>query len=266
MALAGLLAGCGRAPMPHPPEPPLQTATLQELVARFNQNANAVQTMTLKLNLSVKTTAKKYPKLSTYLLTQKPSDIRISGSITLLGRIFDMASDGSRFEVNIPPDNQFVVGRNDVIPAETSNPLEKLRPQVILNALLTNPIAPTQHVAFDPDESTHDYDLLVIAPGDNGVDHLVRRITFSRYDLLPHRQVIYDGDQIHATVAEYSHFVLLNDIAIPLDMNLERPVEGYALHLQIASNGVTLNKPFTTANPFELQPPAGSRVVKISER
>lgn len=258
------LAGCGTPPpAPQPPAFSLQTASLEQLVARFNQAANAVQTMSLKLDLTAKSGNKKYPSVSAYLLTQKPDSLRIWGSFTLLGRLFDMASDGTDFELSLPTRNQFIIGKNQVIPAHSAHPLETLRPQVILNALLINPIGPQLHVAFDPDEDATDYDVLVLAPGSGGVDRLLRRITFSRYDLLPHRQVIYDGDDIHATRATYSHYVLAGIVPVPKDMTIERPVEDYSLRLQVQSNGIVLNRPFPDPHTFVLQPPPGSTIIHL---
>lgn len=267
--LLGALAisvGCGARPgVPRPPTVPLQSATLDQLVANFNRSANAVQTMTLKLDLTAKVGKKSYPRVSAFLLTQKPSSIRIWGTFTLLGRLFDMASDGTHFELSLPTRGQFIVGENNVVPPTAASPLAKLRPQVILNALLINPIPPTQHVALDPDTDPSEYEVLVLQPGHDGVEHLQRRIFFSRLDLLPHRQVIYDGDQVHETRAAYSHFTRSGQVPVPQDVTIQRPVEGYSLRLQITSKGITLNKPFPAPHTFDLQPPAGTTIIKISD-
>jgi hypothetical protein len=260
-----LMAACGAPrPVPHAPAPKLESASLEQLVTTFNRNAAAVRTMQLKLELTARAGKKKYVRISAFLLTQKPSSIRITGKFPLLGTIFDMASDGSVFELNIPTQGQFLEGRNDVIPAVTPNPLEKLRPQVVLNALLINPIPDQDHVALDPSADPAEYQVLVLSPGTDGIDRIVRRITFSRYDLLPHAQVLYDGDGVHSTVATYSNFSLVDGLPLPMEMTIDRPVDGYALRLQVVKNGTLLNHPFVQADPFQLQPPAGSKVVKLS--
>ena len=257
--------GCGARPgAPRPPTVPLQSATLSQLVASYNRSASAIQTMSLKLELTAKVGKKSYPRVNAFLLTQKPTSIRIWGTFTIIGRLFDMASDGTHFELSLPTRSQFIVGENNLIPPTAASPLAKLRPQVIRNALLINPIPSDQHVALDPDTNPSEYEVLVLRPGNDGVEHLRRRIFFSRLDLLPHRQVIYDGDQVHETRAAYSRFTLRNGIPIPADITVQRPVEGYSLRLQIASNGITLNVPFTVPHTFELQPPAGSTIIKIS--
>lgn len=265
MAPLLLLGACG-APKPKlvAPSAKMLSATIGQLVANFNRNADAVKTMQLKLELTAHSGEKKEPSVTAFLLTQKPASIRIWGTFTLLGRVFDMASDGTVFELFLPTSNQFYEGRNDVIPAVAKDPLKKMRPQVVRNALLINPIAPGEHVALDPAAGAAEYRVLVLAPGSMGVDRLVRSISFSRYDLLPHSQIIYDKDGVHATHASYGDFTLSDGVPVPTEMNIERPVEGYSLRLRVVPGGITLNHPFATADPFELQPPPGSKVIKLS--
>ena len=258
-------AGCGaRKVIPVAPAPALESASVRQLVGDFNRDADAITRMQLKLKLTARAGSHKYTSVTAYLLTQKPSSIRMWGTFTLVGKIFDMASNGDSFELSIPTYNQFYTGLNNVIPAVTGHPLETMRPQVILNALLINPIAPGDHVALDPGSGPAEYELLVLRPGAGGVDRLVRRITFSRYDLLPHAQVLYDSDGVHATMATYSDFTLSDGIPVPQDINIERAVEGYALRLQIVKGGITLNQPFSGPDPFTLKPSAGATIRKLS--
>ncbi len=220
--------------------------------------------MSLKLTLTAAAGKKKYPGVNSFLLTESPASIRVWGTFTLVGRLFDLASDGENFELSLPTRNQLIVGKNNVIPPDPEHPFNTLRPQVIRNALLINPIADGLHVAFDPDESPDTYDVLVLAPGRNQVDTLRRRITFSRVDLLPRRQVIYDGDGVHATRATYGHYITVSGVAVPLQMTIERPVEGYTLRLQVNSSGIVLNRPFPAPNTFTLAQPPGSTLTKLA--
>ncbi|HXR96736.1 MAG TPA: hypothetical protein VN709_02730 [Terriglobales bacterium] len=264
MTLALFSTACGSGASVAPPTAPLQSASLDQLVSAFNQRADAIHTMSLKLTLTATSGKKKYPGVNSFLLTESPASIRIWGTFTLVGRLFDMASDGENFELSLPTRNQFIVGKNNVIPPDPEHPLNTLRPQVIRNALLINPISSSLHVAFDPDEDPDTYDVLVLAPGHNQVDTLLRRITFSRYDLLPSRQVIYDGDGIHATRATYGQYLTVAGIAVPLAMTIERPVEGYTLRLQVNSKGVVLNRPFPDPNTFTLSQPPGSTLTRLA--
>ncbi|MGH9466017.1 MAG: hypothetical protein ACRD1Y_01555 [Terriglobales bacterium] len=261
-----LAAACGHRQPPHPPSQPLRSATLQQLVTTFNQDARAIHSMSLKLNLSARAGKHKYPKISAYLLIRKPGDIRLWGTFTLIGKLFDMASNGQVFQLSLPTRNQFIVGRNSVIPKKVSNPLQKLRPQVILNAMLTHPISATAEVALDPGAPPDTYQVLVLETQADHEQRLVRRITFSRYDLLPHRQQIYDGDGIHLTSATYNNYTVRDNLPIPTAITIERPVEGYTLNLQLLPAGITINKPLTAPHTFELTPPAGAAVITVGNR
>ncbi|MFI5267945.1 MAG: hypothetical protein ACHQ7M_11270 [Chloroflexota bacterium] len=247
-----------------PPAAALLSSGLEPLVAGFNRNASAIQTMSLKLQLTARAGKKKYNRIGAFLLTRKPAGIRLWGTVPLLGRLFDMASNGTEFELSIPSRSKFIEGQNDVIPEHVSNPFELLRPQIILNALLINPVASTEQIALDPSAGPGTYDVLVLQTSADSFDHLARRITFSRLDLLPHRQVLYDRDGVHQTIATYDHFTVRNNVPIPTDITISRPLEGYALHLQLDPSGIVLNQPFTDPNTFQLTPPPGATVIKLS--
>ncbi|MGH9481441.1 MAG: hypothetical protein ACRD1L_05060 [Terriglobales bacterium] len=232
-------------------------------MASLNRNASAVQTMYLKLNLTAKSGKQTY-HLRSFLLTRKPAEIRLWATVPIAGRVFDMASDGTQFELSVPPRNKFYVGQNSVIPEKVSNPLEQLRPQIILNALPINPILPPQQTALDPGTDGDVYDVLVFETNASGYARLARRITFSRYDLLPHRQIIYDRDGVHRTIATYNSYTVRNDLPVPTDILISRPVERYSLRMQLARDGITLNAPTPVPNPFALQPAPGMTVIKLS--
>jgi len=261
---AVVAAGCAARPALVLPSAPLQTASLDQLVTAFNHNADAIRTMSVKLELTAHVGKVAKPRVSGYLLTEKPSSIRIWGGVPLLGREFDMASNGTDFELSIPARSKFYEGQNAVIPENVGSPLEKLRPQIILNALLTNPIDGGDHTLIDPDSKNGEYDVLVLHTGRDSQDHVVRDIIFSRTDLLPKRQILYDADGVHTTVATYGKFVVHDSIPFATDITIARPVDAYALHLQIDKNGITFNQPFSGPNPFVLAPPQGYSVIKLS--
>lgn len=220
--------------------------------------------MSLKLVVTAHAGRHKYIGVNSYLLTARPADIRIWGTFTLVGRLFDMASDGDTFELSLPTTSQFFEGHNDVIPEKVKNPLEKIRPQIIRNALLINSIAPTARVALDPSAPENEYRVLVLAAAGDSTERILRSITFSRYDLQPHQQVIYDADGLHGTHATYDKYTVVAGIPVPTRMTIDRPIEGYALNLRVVRGGITLNRPFPDPHTFQLTPPAGSTVIHIS--
>ena len=77
-----------------------------------------------------------YSEITGYILAEKPSMLRMIGQIPIVkNRAFDMVSNAQGFELWIPAKNRFIIGpsRGDQALAE---PLENLRPQIILEALL----------------------------------------------------------------------------------------------------------------------------------
>src|SRR5258707_10833537 len=82
-----------------------------------------------------------YQQIRGYVLARKPAMLRIIGLLPIIrNTAFDMVSDGQEFKRSIPPQNRFVVGRNDLLTTNPNQPLGNLRPQVIYNALLLREI------------------------------------------------------------------------------------------------------------------------------
>lgn len=273
--LAGVMAltGCGvlwsRHKVARLPQIPLKSATLQQLVARLDDEANGIHTVDAKLLLMASTggprsgAVTEYHDIVAYLLVRKPAYIRLLGQFSIFGTVFDMVSNGQTFELSIPPKNQFFVGHNDVVPQHVKNPLEKLRPQVILDALLINPIRPGQQVAAmnDFSEARAQYTLLVLSPGNGGIDHVVRKIIFSRYDLQPREEVIYQPDGAVATDVQFGEFVPVQGIPFPSQIVIRRPQDEYSIRMLMQR--VTFNRPLQPSQ-FTMQPPPGSHIIHLS--
>src|ERR1700690_4074667 len=190
----------------------LKTATQQELIDYINTQAAGIQSMqaTVDIDTTVggvkKGTVTDYQEIRGYVLARKPAMLRMIGLMPIVrNKAFDMVSDGQGFKLWIPPKNRFVVGQNDIETRNPAQPLENLRPQYIYDALLLRRIDPQNEIAVmenDPelvtDARSHkvsraDYEVDVIRKGEHGWT-LSRKIVFSRTDLLPHRQLLYDGD------------------------------------------------------------------------
>src|SRR5262249_48928748 len=133
--------------------------------------------------------------------------------------MFDMVSNGSNFSLALPPQSKFFVGSNHQPSRPSPNPLYNMRPQHIADALLLKPIDPekeivilenTTEVVKDPkthkDAVQDAYAVLVIDKDDSG-HFLSRRIVFSRSDLLPHEQYLFNRQAQLVTYARYENFV-----------------------------------------------------------
>jgi len=200
--------------------------------------------------------------------------LRMIGLMPIVrNRAFDMVSDGHIFKLWIPPKNRFIIGRNDI---ETHNPnqaLESLRPQVIYDALLLREVDPKSEIAVMEsgyetvtDAKRHhlqqpDYELEIIRKGGNGW-FLSRKIIFSRTDLLPHRQLIYDENGNVATDTRYEGYKDYKGINFPNQIQIDRPQEEYSITLTIVK--LQINEPLPD-DKFALEQPPGAEVVRLDQ-
>ncbi|HUX11189.1 MAG TPA: hypothetical protein VMW51_11130 [Terriglobia bacterium] len=254
------------------PKPPKQ-ATLGELVQEVDAWSQGIQTLTATVEFQPTTGSiytgviKEYQNVHGFILLQKPAMIRIIGQAPVVRtEIFDMVSDGRQFRVSIPPKNKFIVGDNNYHGA-ASQPLEDLRPEHILEALLVPPVDETKEKAFREEAvastGRNYYVLNIVEPTSAGGLELKRRVWFDRTDLSISRLQIYGhGGELLEDVgyAEYRDF---QGVHYPTQITLNRPAEGY--NLSISFDKATFNHPIPPAN-FVLKMPPGATLVELGGR
>jgi outer membrane lipoprotein-sorting protein len=259
---------------------PLKSATQAELIDYVNAQAAKIKTLqaTVDIDTSVggvkKGRVTDYQQIRGYILARKPSMLRMIGLMPIVrNHAFDMVSDGRDFKLWIPPRNRFVVGRNDIETHNTQQPLENLRPQHIYDALILREIDPQNEIAvmqnsFEiiTDSKQHqvqqaDYEIEVIRKGDRGW-FLSRKIVFSRTDLLPHRQLVYDQDGNLATDSRYEGYKDHDGVHFPSQIEIWRPQEEYDITLTIVK--LQLNEPLPD-DKFALEQPPGAQVVHLDQ-
>lgn len=259
---------------------PLKTATQQELISYINRQAEKIQSIqaTVDIDTSVggikKGKVTDYKQIRGYVLLRRPAMLRMIGLLPIVrNRAFDMVSDGQNFKLWIPPKNRFVVGRNDVTTPNPKQALENIRPQQIYDALLIPPIDAQNEIAvmendFEQvtDKKGHiveqpDYVIDVIRKGQKGW-FLSRKIVFSRTDLLPHRQLIYDENGDLVTNVRYDDHKNYNGIDFPSQIEIWRPQEEYDITLTIVK--LELNIPMPD-DKFALTQPPGAEVVHLGQ-
>jgi outer membrane lipoprotein-sorting protein len=259
---------------------PLQTATLEQLVSTINTQANKIQTLNSTADIAASSGGSKkgkiteYKEVKGYILVRQPNMLRMIGLMPIVrNRAFDMVSDGSSFKLWVPPVNKFVVGSNTVV-HPSQKPLENLRPQHIYDALLLHPIDPAHDIAVleqgnrtieDPKTRKQflepDYVVDVISRTDHSW-YLSRKITFSRVDLMPIRQRVYDRNGYLATDATYFDFKDFEGLLFPSTIRIWRPQEEYSVTLKIEK--MTINQPLTDEQ-FVLNQPPGSQLVQLDK-
>jgi len=213
-----------------------------------------------------------YKEIRGYVLARKPAMLRMKGLLPVVRTsAFDMVSNGQNFKVWIPPKNKFVVGSNNAENYDPDKRLENMRPQYIYDALLLPEIGQDEAVMENGFETVLDsrrhrvdqpnYSLLVIRKGAQG-SYLSRKIDFSRIDLLPYRQRIYDQQGNVVTDAHYQNYKDFDGTTFPSTIGIERPRENYDITLNMVK--LEINKPLTD-DQFTLEQPPGAEVVHLDQ-
>ena len=257
----------------------LKESSQQGLIDSLSQQAEALRSLkaTVDIDTSVGGVKKghytDYKEIRGYVLARQPASLHFIGLMPIVRTTaFDMVTDGEQFKVWIPPKNRFVIGRNQMQTQSTDQPLENMRPQIIYDSLLIPPVDPVSELAVMERgyETLHDakghpilqedYELMVIHKKDDKGGVLSRKIIFSRIDLKPHRQIIYDEDGKVATEARYAEYKDYDGISYPSRIEIRRPQEEYDITLNMLK--VEINHPLTD-DQFVLEQPAGAEVVHL---
>jgi outer membrane lipoprotein-sorting protein len=285
--LAALSTGCGggavrnKTTVAPQARPVVRDATREELLDKYNRFALGVKTVNAAVELKPVTGSKysgvieEYHEVKAFLLAARPANIRMIGQAPVIGKtVFDMASDGEIFHVSIPSKNKFLVGQ---VASErmSSKPIENLRPQHLLDALLWPEIRKEETVLFEEfnDETARYYVLTVLRGGYR--TEILRKIWFDRVDLQVSRLQSYGpkgallsdvhlsdwqplvGNQEHPTGAVNNGVA-----AFPRSISINRPRDDYRVDLQVSK--ITLNEEIP-AERFKLDQPPGSELVRVGE-
>jgi len=257
----------------------LKDASLDQLVQSINSNAARLSSLKATVDIDSSVLEQKRdkvidnPQVAGYILMRKPEMLRMWGLVPVVHtHMFDMVSNGRNFELAIPPKNKFIVGSNRQPAKPAPQPMENLRPQHISDALLLKPIdleketpvlEHSTEIVKDPkthkDAEQAAYTVLVIDKDEAGA-YLSRKIVFSRTDLLPHEQYIYDRMGRLVTFARYENFNNYTTIMFPGIVSIQRPIEGYSITLSITKMDV--NVPLKDEQ-FTLTQPPGSQLINL---
>ena len=282
--LASLSCGCGghiktTTKLPPQARPLVRDATRDELLDKYNEIARAVKSVNATVELKPIAGSKysgvieEYHEVKAFLLAQRPAEIRMIGQAPVIGKtVFDMASDGETFRVSIPSKNKFLVGS---VAAEriSEKPIENLRPQHLLDALLWPEVRKEESVLFEEfnDETARYYVLTVLRGGYR--TEILRKIWFDRGDLQVSRLQTFGPkgallSDVHVSdwqpiVGDQETPASSNAVAaFPRLIRIDRPIDDYRLDLQIIK--VTLNEDLPL-DRFKLDQPPGSELVRVGE-
>ncbi|HXS13366.1 MAG TPA: hypothetical protein VN734_11740 [Acidobacteriaceae bacterium] len=218
-----------------------------------------------------------YTSFKGYIFVRKPHDLRVIMQLPVLGSIaLDMVSNGSTFTLVHATGghgNVWIQG-SDTVTTPSKNGLENLRPPVFFDSLMVPGVSEDEFVSLTDStrvlqpQSKHqpaieepDYNLAVLKRGSGNSMQLERLVHFSRVTLLPFQQDIYDDKGEVVTLATYDKYQDFNGIQFPTLINIKRPLDEYALKVQITK--LTLNQPLEN-DQFELKIPEGVTVQKMN--
>jgi hypothetical protein len=258
----------------------LRESSQSALIDSIKQQAEKIRSLQATVDIDTSAGGAKkghvtdYKEIRGYVLARKPAMLHMIGLLPIVRTTaFDMVSDGQEFKLWIPPRNRFVTGRNDVQTHDADQPMESIRPQDIYEALLIRPVDPEREIAVLEngyeilhDSKGHrvlqeDYELVVIRKREK-VWGLSRKIVFSRADLQPHRQYIYDDQGKLATDARYANYKDYDGISFPSRIEIFRPEEEYDITLNMLK--LEMNKPLRD-DQFALAQPPGAEVVDLDK-
>jgi outer membrane lipoprotein-sorting protein len=181
-----------------------------------------------------------------------------------------MASDGQEFRVWIPSKNKFLVGKDNA-ESSSAKPIENLRPQHLLNALLWPEVQKEEPVLFEEfDNESGRYYVLTVLRGGYQLE-ILRKIWFDRSDLNVSRLETYGPGGLLLSDVHFSNWEPLTPAegaaekitAFPRSIVIIRPHDDYQLSL--AFTKLTLNGSLP-ADSFVLQQPANAEVVQVGEQ
>ncbi len=251
----------------------VQTATPEGLVNLLNQRWDALNTLTATVEIYAtqlhtnEGLAKDFPSCRGFIVLRKPRMLRVFG--TYFGvPIFNMASDGNHFTLVMPTKNTVIEGSNTVT-EKSANPLENLRPDFFLDAMMVRGLdsdneymvasdtetvedAANKHLYIEPEY------VLSVMRRKNGHENLpVRTITFHRDDMLPYDQYVYDSDGALETQIFYSDYATFSAGKYPSKVVIRRPQEGIQLVLSVEKVQENLELP---DGQFKVSIPEGATV------
>jgi outer membrane lipoprotein-sorting protein len=106
-----------------------------------------------------------------------------------------------------------------------------------------------------------DYEIEIIRKGGQGW-YLERKIVFSRTDLLPHRQFIWDQNGNLVTDSRYENYKDYDGVKFPSQIEIWWPQQEYDITQTIIK--LQLNEPLPDEK-FALEPPPGAQVVHLNQ-
>ena len=284
LALPLLLSGCfvlsttRKLPIPKAPLV-TQTVSPEELVSRLNQRWAALDSLNASVDIqatALKTkegVARDYTTFRGIILMRKPQMLRVYGRLPVIGsRMFDMVSDGKYFSLWIPSQNKLIMGAN-TLKTKSASQVENMRPGFFFDAMVVHGLEPDDEYFVTTDSETvedaakkhlytvPEYTLSIVRrqPGSQKLA-LVRVVTFSRENLQPYQQDIYDSDGSLETQVTYTSYRSFDSEMYPSTITIKRPLENYQAVLTVEDVKENQKAPLTDDSFLLKGIPEGTKI------
>lgn len=255
-----------------------KTATLPELIQRFNNQWAGIETLTVS-KFSLELTGgsldvgyfEDYRTARGYLLAADTGGIFVNILNPLTNSsVLTMASSGDEFQIWVPSENQYITGSTDV-KLEEENPIYNIRPVHILDAILIERINPEnpEKLLFleEAQDAAAKYYVLTLVerpkPNERFAE-LSRKIWIERSQLQLARQEYYAGAKLRSVII-YGKPARLGNKWFFSEVTLERPQDHYSIRFDIESESVRLDRP-VEAGDFDLPVPPGAEIIKVEDQ
>ncbi len=288
LAAVLLFSGCRTSVKTQVPESKVlvaKTATAEELISAYNEQATAVQSLNARVELNAVAGSaysgviEDYHDVRGFILAQRPATVRMIGQAPVVAKnIFDMVSDGQTFRIFIPSKHKFIVGPTD-LRRETEKPIENLRPHHLVDALfwIEMPVSGSARpaVLFEEQDEfssqtgqvTRRFYVFTVTGGTPATPEVARKIWFDRADLSVARVQAYESGGRLVTDVHYADWQSADAVAsgeplrYPRFIRIARPQDDYRLDVRITR--LTMNETIT-ADRFQLAQPEGTDLVELT--
>jgi len=257
----------------------VMSANADQLVKIVNDRCSDIHSMTAWVDFQLteggprKGREKTYTSFSGFILQRDPDSLRVIVQLPVVRTTaLDMATRGGTFKLLIPPYNEVFEGSNTVTKV-SPKPLENFRPRIFADSLSFSCIGTQELVSLTSETKTHldskakhliaqpDYDLMVVRRKQNSQELVPERVIhFSRIDLRPYQQDMYDEEGAIQTEALYGPLQTFAGTKFPETIVIKRPLE--EMQILIHVNKLAVNTPLAD-DKFELTVPEGTTVHKL---
>jgi hypothetical protein len=283
--LAGLLtSGCvvKRTIKTRVPDKILQakTATLEELL-QLIQSYTKIQCLSSSLDVTYYSGKKEsgviqeIRKQPGYILLRRPDSVQlVVQNFVTKTKELDLLSIDDTLSLWIRRGNKLYLGKNsarELIAEDSADGGEFTIP--VRGAHIFEAIFPQSIKIDEPgmryskeeagDSEAKYYVLGFYREGSNQRIHTTRRLWIERSSLTIARQQVYLDDGQLVSDITYSKTGLIDGYSLPLNMHIDRPLDGYALDLEFKSWRIN---PDLADNAFVLMPPEGAQIIHLKEK